>query len=70
MGVPCGTGSVMPRLTSLSKASFMAFFQWCRMGMGEFTADGVASGRKVIPMGFPVMVCKGWCGHVLKALEA
>ena len=70
MGVLYGTGSMMPRLTSLSRASFTSFFQWCGTGMGECTADGVASGWKVIPMGFPIMVCKGWCGHVLKALEA
>ena len=56
VGVPCGTGSMMPRSTSLSRASFTAFFQWCGTGIGECTADGVASGRNVMLMGFPVMV--------------
>ena len=37
--------------------------------MGVCTAVGVAPGTNVMFIGFPSMVCNGWCGHVLNALE-
>ena len=35
-----------------------------------WTAVGVTPGIKVISNGLPVMVCNGWCGHVLNALDS
>ena len=65
VGVPTCTGSIIPRATSLSSSAFTLFFQWWGTGIGEFTAPGINS----VSNGLPSIVCSGWCGHVLNALD-
>ena len=67
MGVTCDTGSMISRATLQSKYAFTDFFQWWETGIEECTAVDVASGRKVMIMDLPVMVCKGCWGYALAA---
>ena len=70
VGVQNGTGSIIPSATSLSKSCFTRFFQWWGISIGVWIAVGVTPGIKVISNGLPVIVCNGWCGHVLNALAS
>ena len=69
VGVPVGTCSMMPNATSQSRSCFTLFFQWCGTGIGVCTTDGFALWVNVISSGLPVIICNGWCGQVLNALD-
>ena len=46
VGVPGGTGSMMPRRTSRSKSALTFDFQWWGTGIGVWWATGLTSGLK------------------------
>ena len=69
IGVPVGTGSMMPNATSRSRSCFTLFFQWCGTGISVCTADGFAPWVNVISSGLAAIICNGWCRQVLHALN-
>ena len=66
VGVPTGTGSIIPYATSWSRSSFTFFFQWSGIGTGVWITGIIIS--RVNIMSNPVIVCKGWCWAFVKCI--
>ena len=69
VGVPMGTGSMMPMAMSRSRSALTLAFQWWGMGIGVWMACGTASAFSCIFIGGPDMVGRG-SSVMLKADEA
>ena len=65
--VPCGTFSIMPKRTSLSRSSLTRSFQWWGTGIGVWTAYGLQSFLNSTFIGSPVICGRGWWAHWLNA---
>lgn len=64
VGMPTDTGSIITNAMSRSRSCYTIL-----PGIGVRTTDGVAPRTNVMSNYFSVKVCKGWCGHVLNALD-
>ena len=61
-----GYRSMTPRRTSRSRPAFTSARQCRGAGIGEWYANGVASGSIISFRGGPLIIGSGWCSHVLK----
>ena len=70
VGVPTGTGSIIPSATSQLRSSFTFFFQWWEMGIGVYVWITECYIRaNIISNYFPIIICKSRCGLELNALD-
>ncbi len=69
VAVPCGTGSMIPSLTSRSMSSLTWHFQWWGTGMGVCTTTGEIPSLNLMLTGTPCIDWSGWWWHVLNALD-